>query len=196
MLAWLERFSDTHQHTIAALEATSTFGAVVVSLALALLAHRSSRTRIRAWVKVSFIVHQTLEGKPKPEYLTVTLTNIGLMPANISMGFFQWKLPFHREYWLITPWDYARHDHWVPQRVYPTEIKPRSSQTFFLQDIATFRFTMAECLQPIWLAPWRIRFIKAIIRTDDGQLFKAKLDSEVRRALTKIARTAKALSHV
>jgi hypothetical protein len=114
----------------------------------------SDRTRIRAWVKVSFIVHQTLEGKPKPEYLTVTLTNIGLMPANISMGFFQWKLPFHREYWLITPWDYARHDPWVPQRVYPTEIKPRSSQTFFLQDIATFRFTMAECLQPIWLARW------------------------------------------
>ena len=73
MLAWLERFSDTHQHTIAALEATSTFAAVVASLALALLAHRSSRTRIRAWVKVSFIVHQTLEGKPKPEYLTVTL---------------------------------------------------------------------------------------------------------------------------
>jgi hypothetical protein len=196
LLVWLERFSDTHQHTIAALEAVSTFAAVVVSLVLALLAHRSSRTRIKAWVNVSFIAHQTLEGKPKPEYLTVRVTNIGLMPVSISMGFFQWKLPFHREYWQITPWDYARHDPWVPQRVYPTEIKPRSSQTFFLQDIATFRSTMAESLQPIWLARWRIRFIKAIICTDDGQLFEAKLDKEVRRALPKIARTAKALSRI
>lgn len=193
LLAWLERLLDAYQHTIAALGAAGTLAAVVVSLFIAL---RSSRTRVKASVQVSFIVHQTLKSKPKPEYITVTITNIGLMPATIPMGFFQWKLPFHREYWQIIPWDYGGHDPWVPQRVYPTEIKPRSSQTFFLQEIETFRAQTAEFLQPLWLARWRVRFIKAIIRTDDGQLFKAKLDNGVRRKFPKMARSAKALSQI
>jgi hypothetical protein len=193
MSAWLERFAEAHQHTISALEAISTFAAVVVSLALALLAHRSSRTRIKALVGISFIAHRALEGKPKPEYVTVTITNVGQMPVTIPLAFFSWKIPFHREYWLITPWDYAQHDPLVPQRTYPTEIKPRTSTTFFLSDLARFRTTMTESFLGLKFLQWRFSFIKAIVNTADGQLFTAKLTKEIRRELAKIPRRAKTL---
>jgi hypothetical protein len=94
MLNWLEQFSEGNQHTIAALGAISTFAAVVVSLVLASIAQRSSRTRIKARAAVSVIFHPMLEGRPKPQYVTVTITNVGLMPVMIPFSFFRWKLPF------------------------------------------------------------------------------------------------------
>jgi hypothetical protein len=112
----LEHFLEAHQHTTAALEAVSTFAAVVISLVLALLAYRSSRTRIRAWVQVQFIFHPTLDGRSKPEYVTVTITNIGVMPASIPVSFFAWKVPFYSDYLQVLPWDYAQHDRWVSKR--------------------------------------------------------------------------------
>jgi hypothetical protein len=195
MSAWLEHFSETNQHTIAALEAASTFAAVVVSLVLALLANRSSRTRARVSVQVQFIFRPTLDGKTKPEYVTATITNIGVMPASIPISFLAWKVPFYSDYLQAVPWDYAQHDRWAPQRVYPTEIKPRASETFFLPDLSGFRTTMAEKLQRIRLLPCRIRFIKAIILTADGRRFRVKLDKSVRRELAKTPRAAKALEH-
>jgi hypothetical protein len=93
MLNWLEQFSEANQHTIAALGAISTFSAVVVSLVLASIAQRSSRTRINARTAVSVILHSTLEGKPKPKYVTVAITNVGLMPVMIPLSFFHWKVP-------------------------------------------------------------------------------------------------------
>ena len=59
---WLEQLSEANQHTIAALGAISTFAAVVVSLLLASIAHRSNRTRLKARARVSVIFHPTLEG--------------------------------------------------------------------------------------------------------------------------------------
>jgi hypothetical protein len=103
MSAWLEHFSETNQHTIAALEAASTFAAVVVSLVLALLANRSSRTRTRVSVQVQFIFRPTLDGKTKPEYVTATITNIGVMPASIPISFLAWKVPFYSDYLQAVP---------------------------------------------------------------------------------------------
>jgi hypothetical protein len=88
MLNWLEQLSAANQHSIAALGAISTFAAVVVSLVLASIAQRSSRTRINARAAVSVILHSTLEGKPKPKYVTVAITNVGLMPVMIPFSFF------------------------------------------------------------------------------------------------------------
>jgi hypothetical protein len=196
MLNWLEQFSAANQHTIAALGAISTFAAVVVSLVLASIAQRSSRTRIRASATVSLILHSTLKEKPKPEYITVEITNVGLMPAMIPFSFFHWKMPFSRGYWMVNPWDSAQHDPWVPMRTYPAEIRPRASATFFLSEIDVFRSTMAEKLQEVRHLRWRARFIKAIVRTDDGKLFKVKLDKPIQRELAKARRTAKALDHL
>jgi len=76
----IEQFSQAHQYTIAAISAASTFAAVVVSLVLALIAQRTNRTRIKAHASVSYIDHATLRGKPKPKYLTVMITNVGVIP--------------------------------------------------------------------------------------------------------------------
>ena len=92
--------------------------------------------RIKARAAVSVIVHSTLEGKPKPRYITVEITNVGLMPVTIPLSFFHWKMPFKRGYWMINPWDYSQHDPWVPQRIYPFEIKPRGSATFFYRRLS------------------------------------------------------------
>ncbi len=98
---------------------------------------------------------------------------------------------------MINPWDYSQHDPWVPQRIYPFEIKPRGSATFFLSEIERFRSTMAEMmLQEVRHLRWRVRFIKAIVRTDDGKIFKVKLDKTIRRELAKVRGTARALDHL
>jgi bifunctional DNA-binding transcriptional regulator/antitoxin component of YhaV-PrlF toxin-antitoxin module len=55
---------------------------------------------------------------------------------------------------------------------------------------------MAEMLQEVRHLRWRARFIKAIVRTDDGKIFKVKLDQAVRRELAKVQRTATALDHL
>ncbi len=112
------------------------------------------------------------------------------------MSFFHWKLPFHRGYWLVQPWDSGQQDRWVPQRIYPVEIKARASTTFYLSEIAVFRTTLAEMLQQVRCMRWRIRFLKAIVRTDDGKLFKVRIDKAVRSELAKIERSAKALDHL
>jgi hypothetical protein len=128
----------------AALEAVSTFGAVAVSLVLAFLAHRSSRTRIRAKVGVTYLVQQQLQS---PRYVTVTITNIGQFPATIPIPFLSWKVPFYSDYLEVIPLDYDQHHPWVRQHSYPTEIKPRASETFFLSELAGFRTDMAESTQ-------------------------------------------------
>ena len=193
MWKWLEQVSDAHQHTIAAFGALSTFAAVVVSLALALIAQRSSRTRIKARISISKIFHPTLEGKLKPQYVTVDIINVGLLPAMIPFSFFRWTMPFKRGTWMINPWDYIQHDPWVPQRTYPAEIRPRKSATFFLSEIDHFRSTMAEILQEVHYLWWRVRFIRAIALTADGRIFKVKLDKTVRRELARSRKIAKSL---
>jgi hypothetical protein len=131
MLNSLEQVSAANQHTIAALGAISTFAAVVVSLVLASIAQRSSRTRIRASATVSVSLHPTLKGKSNPKYVTVTITNFGLMPAMIPTRFSIGNCDLGRGYWMVNPWDSEQHDPWVPKRSYPAEIRPRASITFF-----------------------------------------------------------------
>jgi hypothetical protein len=97
---------------------------------------------------------------------------------------------------MVNPWDYSQHDPWVPQRTYPAEIRPRASTTFFLSEIDMFRSSLAEMLQEVRHHRWRIRFMKAIVVTDDGKMFKVKLDKTIQRELAKVRRTAKALNHV
>ena len=56
---------------------------------------------------------------------------------------------------------------------------------------------MAEMmLQEVRHLRWRVRFIKAIVRTDDGKIFKVKLDKTIRRELAKVRGTARALDHL
>jgi hypothetical protein len=135
MTLWLQNLDDflgRYPHIVSALEAFSTFAAVLVSLTLALIAQRSNRTQIKAFASIGIILHSTLEGKPTPTYLTAEITNMGIMPIQIPLSFFHWKVPFKRGAWLVNPLDYTQTDEWIPQKKYPVEIRPRGSVTFYL----------------------------------------------------------------
>jgi len=45
------------------------------------------------------------------------------MPAFGPLFFFDWKVPFKSDYWMMNPRDFSRHDQWVTQRSYPAEIR-------------------------------------------------------------------------
>jgi hypothetical protein len=55
---------------------------------------------------------------------------------------------------------------------------------------------MAEKLNEVRHLRWRLRFIKAVVLTEDSKIFKVKLDTIIRGELAKVRGTAKALDHV
>src|SRR5271169_218507 len=130
MLDAIEQFSRSHAFTIAAFGVLSTFLAVIVSLALALLSSRAIRTRLRASVEIYTIAHDTLDPKNPPRYLAVDITNTGAMPLRVPLSFLRWKLPLRRNVWLLDPLDSYSGDPLIAQKKYPVEIAPRASQTF------------------------------------------------------------------
>ena len=80
----IEEFFKSHAHTLAALEAVSTFLAVVISLGLSISAQRANRTRIRAQAGIIVVLHSSLQGMPAPTYVTVDITNVGILPVSDS----------------------------------------------------------------------------------------------------------------
>jgi hypothetical protein len=183
MFDTIEVFFRAHQYTTAALGVAATFSAVILSLVLALVSQRANRTRIKARASISVILHSTLEGKAKPTHVTVFVRNVGIMPVMIPFSFFHWRVPFGRAGWLVNPWD-SQGDKWVPKKTYPVEIKPRSSENFFLGEISVFRtelrnmFAGANFLQRL-----RFRFLRARVLTDDGRMFNVILDRSLRKEL-------------
>src|SRR5438270_12731441 len=99
---------------------------------------RENRTRVKAFATIRAISHSTLEGEPKPRYITVDITNVGVLPISIPLSFFYWRLPLSRTTAVVMPWDYIQHDQWIPQKIYPFEVKPRTASTFFLNAMSSF----------------------------------------------------------
>jgi hypothetical protein len=181
----LEAFFAAHQHTVAALEAASTFAAVVVALALSLISKRANRTRIEARASVTQIVG----GAIYPTYVSVDITNVGLFAVTVPVAFFYWRVPFKRGWRLVQPLDYIQSDPWVRRNSYPVEIRPRSSQTFVLSDIAEFHSMLRDdFMGQTWLDRCRVAFLRADVRTDDGSLFKVQLDQSLRKEIAQIRR--------
>jgi hypothetical protein len=55
---------------------------------------------------------------------------------------------------------------------------------------------MAEMFNEVRYSRWRLRFVRAIVITEDGKIFKAKIDKKIRPELAKARSTAKALDQV
>ncbi len=183
----VEDFFKAHQYTIAALGILGTFAAVVVALFNSVAALRASRTKIRARASINVIYHSSLQGKERPEYLVVSVRNLGIMPVHIPMGFFHWKLPLKRGLHEVLPLDYSAEDEWAPQRKYPVEIKARGSDTFFLSDIGIFReYALKDFIGMTVWSRFCSRFISALVFTDEGKVFKVTLDSSLRKELARL----------
>ncbi|MCK1525618.1 hypothetical protein [Bradyrhizobium sp. 17] len=183
----LEEILKAHQFTIAALGVLGTFAAVTVALVNSYMTARASRTNLHAWASINVVYHDSIKGTELPRYLVISIRNLGVMPVHIGAGFFHWKVPFQRQLYEVLPLDIAAGDEWAPQRKYPIEIKPRTSDRFFLSDLETFRQYSRQHFvgSSIWS---RImgRFLSAIIFTDEGKVFKVVLDKTVRKQLAAI----------
>jgi hypothetical protein len=166
----VEDFLRAHQYTIAALGVFGTFSAVVVALFSSVMALRASRTRLRAQASINVIFHSSLQGKERPTYLVVSIRNLGIMPVHI-----------------VLPLDYSVVDEWAPQRRYPVEIKARGSDTFFLSDINMFReYAVKDFIGTTVWNRFRSRFISALVFTEEGKVFKVKLDDSLRKEMARL----------
>jgi hypothetical protein len=94
---WLHDLDDMlgrYPHIISAVETLATLAAVVVSLGLSYVAHRANKTRLTARLFLTVILEDGVPPDQRPEYLTVSITNAGMMPLSIPFAFFFWRLPF------------------------------------------------------------------------------------------------------
>jgi len=178
-----EEFFKAHQFTIAALGVIGTFLAVVIALFSSVAALRVSRTRISARVSINAVHHKSLEGRERPKYLTVRISNLGTMPVHIPLGFFRWKLPFRGGVFTVVPHDYSG-DQLVAQKKYPVEIKVRGTETFFLSSMAVFHDTARQHFigKSTW-SRFRSRFLSAFVMMDDGKTFNVEVERPLRKEL-------------
>ena len=191
MLSGIERFLGQHEHTVAALEAFSTFAAVMTSLGISLLSQRANRTKITIDVSINVISHSSLEGKSLPRYIVARITNKGMLPASIPLTFFNWRLPCRKGFWFLMPWDERQHDPWIAKKQYPVEILPRQSQVFFLSDMDSFREQMTKIFTSLTgLNRWLSRFLYAYAYTADETVFRVRLGSSLRQEIAAIRRRA------
>jgi hypothetical protein len=127
------------------------------------------------------MIHSTIDPDNRPTFLTVDITNHGTLPLRIPFGFFDWKPPLKRRGYLTDPSDAYGGSDLIVQKHYPQEIPPKASQTFFLSDLETFekvvqeQFSKASALDRL-----RFRFMKAVVSTGDGAMFKVTLRKQVR----------------
>jgi hypothetical protein len=177
----IEEFFKAHQHTLAAIAAFGTLAAVVTSLVLAWSARRADRTQLSAFANLITIFHPTIDPETAPEYLRVRITNQGKWPLRIPASFFYWKVPFKREYMMVRPRDLTA-SRVIAAKGYPIEVAPRTSESFFISELATFKQEVKRMLGAnTFVDRVRFRFIKGFVQTDDGETFRVKLSPEVRQ---------------
>jgi hypothetical protein len=184
MFEWFEEVCKSHEHSIAAFEALSTFAAVVIAL---WLSHRAGATRLTAYVTKEAIFDAATDDRP--EYLVAVITNTGTMTFYISLSFLLWTRPYRKTVgWILSfPIDYWGIDKNIQQRTYPVELQPKASKHLFISDISTFRQVIRECLLSQTPASRIIfRFVRATIQTVDGKFFRAKISKSIRGELRQI----------
>jgi hypothetical protein len=183
----IEQFAADHRNTIAAVEAVSTLGAVLFSLAATWLAQRSKRTHLHASVTKTQIVQAGEAPQDRPRYISVDIVNDGDFALRLPFSFFSWRIPFSGEFATVNPHDYYGIDAILPAVPYPVEIAPRASHKANVSNLATFRETMMEMMEGIkWFPRLRLRFIQAYVVTEDRGIFKAQLTKNNRDELEQL----------
>jgi hypothetical protein len=112
----------------------------------------------------------------------VSVTNEGKWPLRIQANFFYWKAPFKQEYMMmVQPLDQAGSP-WIPKKTYPTDVAPRTSESFYICDLPRLRQEAKRMRgQPTFADRLRFRFIKAYVQTDDGETFRVRLSPDIRQ---------------
>ena len=110
----------------------------------------------------------------------VDVTNIGLMRAKVNSFCLLWNYPFAEHSYLFQPHDAFVGDPIVPYAAYPVTIEPNESHGIvFISEDAFFKMFTDEKIQS-FLGRLFARFMTLKINTDDGRVFKVKLNKQIR----------------
>ena len=193
----IEKLARDHQFTILALTAVGTLLAVATSIFIAWLGARSNRTQLRAAVFFSRVIQPGVPNENPPRYLSVNVTNTGVLPLSLEFDFFNWRVPFAGEYASVVPLDAYPEGAIIPnvgrvaQVIYPVEIAPRSSKRFRMSDVATFQGNALEMRARLkWFGGLRLSRVSAVAITSDKKRFRVSMSPEIRREFFAAARTA------
>ena len=133
------------------------------------------------------MIYGGIEISAPPTCVAVRLTNVGNVPIRLHWTFFFWRVPFGKSEWLAHPMDENGDEH-IAAHQYPFALLPNTSDTLFLHQIGRFERHALRILSRGKLPPaLAARWLWAYVRTDDGSLFHASLDSTLRKRIRTIA---------
>jgi hypothetical protein len=171
----IEAFCTAYDHTIHALGVIGTLLAVIISLVLVYRASIREKTRLVAKLSISTILHPTIS--PHPRFVVLSIKNTGNLPLQVLIGFFSWRVPFSGRQKVILPIDSTGIAGVVPQKTYPFEIKPRTSEAFYISEASEFVKQMNDFRKEQNCTGRFLFFLKrAVVSSADGQTFRAKGD--------------------
>jgi hypothetical protein len=172
MAAWpdrLEHFLDHYPHIIAAVEAISTFAAVVVALCLA---GRSETVRLRALLSIH------LSTTDPSQIVILRIHNMGVRAGALAPPpFFEWRIPFLRKRQPETMLSSVNAGYSINRDKVINEITVGSPMKIEVADIETFRTRFTSHLPFIeqklrHFPQTRLKRLGAVIYTNDDRRFR------------------------
>jgi len=179
----MEDFFKDYQYTFSAMAAIGTMLAVTLSLWLSSNQHRSKivadvdkRVIDRKNGVMISVARYTDITKDDVEYVTVHISNVGLMSVSIPYQLCYIKKPFSKKFLVVDTMD-SKHNNQslVPQKNYPVKIEPNHSKIFFLSDLESLKKGLDQ------FGFFSRFFIGFYVSTGDGREFKAKMSAALRR---------------
>jgi hypothetical protein len=165
----LEHFLDHYPRIIAAVEAISTFAAVVVAL---YLARRSETLRLRALLSIGLSLTD-------PSRLVILqINNIGVRAGALAPPpFFEWRVPFRRKRQPETMLSSINAAYSASRHKIINEITVGSPMNIQVTDVDTFRTQFARELPFIdqklrHFPKTRLKRLGAVIYTNDDRRFR------------------------
>ena len=195
----MEEFFRDYQYTFSAMAALGTMLAVIISLVAIIvslwLSSNQHRSRIVAGagkrvidLKNGVMISDALykEVKNTVEYVTVNISNVGLMSVSIPYQLFYIKVPFSKKVAVVNTMDSKHHNQEiVPQKVYPVKIEPNHSEIFFLSDLESLKRGLDQ------IGFLRRFFIGLYVSTGDGRKFKATMSDGLKKDIRNLAKPTK-----
>jgi hypothetical protein len=172
MAAWpdrLEHFLDHYPRIIAAVEATSTFAAVVVAL---YLARRSETLRLRALLSIG------LSTTDPTRFVILQISNIGVRAGALAPPpFFEWRVPFGRKHQPETMLSSINTAYSINRDKVTADLTVGSPVHIQVTDIDTFRTQFTRNLPFIYgklkyFPKTRLKRLGAVIYTNDDRCFR------------------------
>ena len=178
----MEDFFKDYQYTFSAMAAIGTMLAVIISLWLSSNQHRSKIVAgvgkrvidLKNGVMISDALYTDV--KNTVEYVTVHISNVGLMSVSIPYQLCYIKKPFSKKLLVVGTMD-SKHNNQslVPQKNYPVKIEPNHSEIFFVSDLESLKKGLDQ------FGFFSRFFIGFYVSTGDGREFKAKMSGALRR---------------